>query len=221
MQVHSQATAFLSTAFSCCSDLKNVTLLKNNTKLKNRTPDLFHSNLLLPAKLAKLPNLSAAIKTFADANEVTGDDFLQFAASVWGADKNNNALSKSASVAEKFVFPCLGMEPSWSGSGDLMFGVHLKPNQALRHLSQGSEHAPGAFSTIPHGVIGRLAKLAAATKESKNLPMNLLHPEHAEALEKAGLNPDICPTLKEVLAEQAATMKATWKEKRALQAQRR
>jgi len=53
------------------------------------------------------------------------------------------------------------------------------------------------------------------------VPINPLHPKHAEALEKAGLNPDVCPTLKEALDEQAAATKAAGEEKRTLQAQRR
>jgi len=98
--------------------------------------------------------------------------------------------------------------------------VHLKPNQALKHLNQGSEHTPGTFNAIPHCVVERLAKLAAATKDNENAPINLLHPKHVEALQKAGLNPTVHPTLKEALDEQAATTKATRKEKWALQAQR-
>jgi len=94
------------------------------------------------------------------------------------------APSSSVSVVDDTTLPCLDMEPSWSVGGDLTFGVHLKPNQALKHLSQGSEHTPGTFSAIPHGAVGRLAKLTAAAKESENKPINLLHPKHAEALWK-------------------------------------
>jgi len=100
---------------------------------------------------------------------------------VWGADENDNAASRSTSVVEDpAALPCLDMEPSWSVGGDLTFGVHLKPNQALKHLNQGSEHTPGTFNAIPHGAVGHLAKLAAAAKENENKPINLLHPKHAE-----------------------------------------
>jgi len=146
-------------------------------------------------------------------NEAAGNDFLQFTASVWGCSKDDNAPSNSVSVVKELTFPHLDMELSWSAAGDLTFGVHLKPNQALKHLNQGSEHTPGTFNAIPHGAIGRLAKLTTATKENENKPINPLCPKHAEALEKAGLNPEVCPTLKEVLDEQAAMTKATQKEK--------
>jgi hypothetical protein len=82
----------------------------------------------------------------------------------------------------------------------LLFCVHLKPNQQLLYLNRGSSHTSTCYRAIESGVLGRLAKRTSATA-AKNLgcPMHQLYPEHAKALQHAGLSGSRLPTLKQVL----------------------
>jgi len=100
-------------------------------------------------------------------NELAENDFLCFTASIWGSNKEDGASSKIVSVATKNTFPHLDMEMSWSEEGDLRFGVHLKPNQALKCLNNGSSHPTSCIRAISQGAIGRLAKLTSCTEDSK------------------------------------------------------
>jgi len=49
-------------------------------------------------------------------NALAGNDFLRFAASTWGSDKDDGAPSK---VAAEPALPCLDMEMHWPAEGDL------------------------------------------------------------------------------------------------------
>jgi hypothetical protein len=49
------------------------------------------------------------------------------------------------------------------------------------------------------GVLGRLAKLTSATAANLGRPMHQLYPEHAKALQRAGLSSSRLPTLRQVL----------------------
>jgi hypothetical protein len=94
------------------------------------------------------------------------------------------------------------MEMYWSMEGNLQFRVHLKENQVLKYLNRGSMHTNACFAAIPTGVMKSLASLTTRTKESELMQMDELYPEHAKALKKANLAPDIFPTLGKILDNQ-------------------
>ena len=81
-------------------------------------------------------------------------------------------------------------------NNELKFRVHLKQNQQLKYLNQGSAHTKATFKSIPNGVIKRLATLTSLTPENKNKTIKELYPAHTKALELAGLTtPENYPTL--------------------------
>jgi hypothetical protein len=64
--------------------------------------------------------------------------------------------------------------------------VHLKENQVLKYLNEGSCHTSSCFKSIPHGVLRRLSRCE--------------YPEHKKALEHAKLPvPKTYPKLQESL----------------------
>jgi hypothetical protein len=83
-------------------------------------------------------------------------------------------------------------------SRELRFRVHLKPNQQLFYLNRGSSHTSSCYRAIESGVLVRLAKLTSATAANLGRPMHQLYPEHAEALQRAGLSSSRLPTLRQV-----------------------
>jgi hypothetical protein len=97
------------------------------------------------------------------------------------------------------AFPYLDMEMYWSGRGQLRFRVHLKPNQQLLYLNRGSSHASSCYRAIESGVLDRLAQSTSATAANLGRPMHQLYPEHAKALQRAGLSSSRLPTLRQVL----------------------
>ena len=97
------------------------------------------------------------------------------------------------------------MELYWPRQGALQFHVHIKPNQVIKYLNAGSTHTASVFKAVPHGVINRLAKLTSITNRKKNTTIDELYPDHAAALEVAGLSPDEYPTIHSVQDEQQTT----------------
>ena len=89
---------------------------------------------------------------------------LQFIAEVWGKGKENGLKHKKVKVIEKDTFPFLDMGMSWSEDDKLLFGVHLKENQALKYLNADSQHTRATFKAIPSGVLKRLSKLTTMTR---------------------------------------------------------
>jgi hypothetical protein len=88
----------------------------------------------------------------------------------------------------------------WSSRGQLLLRVHFKPNQQFIYLNRGgSSHTSSFCKAIESGVLGWLAKLASATAASLGRSMHQLYPEHAKALQHAGLSGSCLPTLKHVL----------------------
>jgi hypothetical protein len=91
------------------------------------------------------------------------------------------------------------MELYWRDKA-LAFKLHLKENQVLKYLNEGSCHISSCFKSIPHGVLRRLSILTSITPENKDKPLNELYPEHTKALEHAKLPvPKTYPTLQESL----------------------
>ena len=83
---------------------------------------------------------------------------------------------------------------------DLKFRVHLKENQLLKYLNKGSAHTKAFFKAIPNGVISRLASLTSMTPGNADTRLDVLYPDHASALTRAGLVlNDEFPTLREAL----------------------
>jgi hypothetical protein len=67
------------------------------------------------------------------------------------------------------------------------------------YLNRGSSHTSPCYRAIESGVLGRLAKLTTATAAILGRPMHQLYPEHAKALQRAGLSSSCLPTLRQVL----------------------
>jgi hypothetical protein len=103
-------------------------------------------------------------------------------------------------------FPFLDMELSWSDDGTLKFGVHMKPNQPTTQV--WSAHTPGCFKAIKTGVCYRLTKLTTVNKDSVDLKLDKIYPEHFGTLNKANLLKDFeAPTLGVKAAELEAASK--------------
>lgn len=127
-------------------------------------------------------------------NELLDSENLQFTLTIWGADKEDGSKSKEVSVCAEAHFPFLDMEMFWNDE-TLNFQVHLKDNQKLKYLNNGSSHTKSCFDAIWKGVSGRLAKLTSRNVDTEDKRLNKLYPEHAKALEQAKLAPEEYPTL--------------------------
>jgi hypothetical protein len=92
------------------------------------------------------------------------------------------------------------MEMIWSMNGILNFRVHLKPNQMLKYLNNGSAHTRACLRAIPTGVCGRLAKLTTLNDTNGNKPLEEIYTQHFKALRNANLLVDNSPTLKEMIS---------------------
>ena len=132
------------------------------------------------------------------ANNLLKSENLQFTMEIWKIENEDEIKSESVKVVTEPHFPFLDMEMFWN-STDLNFRVHLKENQLLKYLNNGSAHTHACYKAIPQGVIGRLAKLTSHNDDTKDKKLNILYPEHAEALKKANLAPESYPTLEEAL----------------------
>jgi hypothetical protein len=137
-------------------------------------------------------------------NEQAGSDALIFTAEVWlpGQGDAGETVGKT-SVTTNETFPFLDMDMSWDKkTGKLVFGVHLKPNQQLKYLNEGSSHTPGCFKAISSGVCHRLAKLTTMDTDNGDKKLDELYPKHFEALSSAGLlEGKRIPTLREKKTE--------------------
>jgi hypothetical protein len=120
-------------------------------------------------------------------------------------DRPSRGNTGKLSVDTNQAFPYLDMEMYWSSRGQLLFCVHLKPNQQLLYLNRGSSHTSSYCRAIESGVLGRLAKLTSATAANLGCPMHQLYPEHAKALQHAGLSGSRLLTLKQVLDSRSGT----------------
>ena len=94
---------------------------------------------------------------------------------------------------QKFLF--LDMKMRWPPEGDLQFGVFRKNKQQLKNVGKESTHTPGTLRAIPSGVLNRLAKLTSRKPSIHSEDVDKIHPEHANALRKAGLPPTNFPTM--------------------------
>ena len=135
-------------------------------------------------------------------NDLAGNDFLQFTAVIWSDEPTDtNSPCKRVTIERNNHFPFLDMELSWTEAEKLSFGVHLKPNQQLKYLNEGSAHTQACFKAITTGVYKRLASLTTVTNENKNSTLEQLYPKHFEALKKANLITSKVPTLEEELSK--------------------
>ena len=135
-----------------------------------------------------------------EINDIADGTYFQVTMVVWHPGGVDTTI-EGVSICTTQSFPYLDMELSWSNLGALTFRVHLKPNQRLKYLNRGSTHTKAVFASIPHGVLGRLARLTSVTDDSKHIPLNHLYPQHAQALRQARIAPDRYPTLQEMVAE--------------------
>ena len=86
-------------------------------------------------------------------NHQATNDFLQFKAEVWKPGENNMENVGKTSVNNCDYFPFLDMEMRWGANSELTFNVHIKPNQEIKYLNDGSSHTPGCFKAITTGVL--------------------------------------------------------------------
>jgi GIY-YIG catalytic domain len=132
---------------------------------------------------------------------LAGGNYLQFTCNVWLDNERQmcpiTGTDRNISVERGQTFPYLDMELFWSQNGELNFRVHLKPNQMLKYLNQGSAHTKACLRAIPAGVCKRLAKLTSINNTNRNQRLDLLYPHHFKALENANLLLDKIPTLQE------------------------
>ena len=93
-------------------------------------------------------------------NQLTGSEYLQFTADVWDPDAPVELKPKNPKVTinRNQCFPYLDMELYWRDN-ELKYKVHLKENQLLTYLNQGSTHTNTMFKSIPYGVLRRLSNL--------------------------------------------------------------
>ena len=75
----------------------------------------------------------------------------------------------------------------WTPEGKLDFSVFIKAGQKLKYVRKESNHTPGTLSTIPSGVLNRLAKLTSLKPSLHYEGVDKVYPDHANALRKAGL----------------------------------
>jgi hypothetical protein len=74
-------------------------------------------------------------------DELCGNSFLQFTAVMWQSDgRPSRGNTGKFSVDTNQALPYPDMEMYWSSRGQLLFWVHLKPNQQFLDLNCGSSH---------------------------------------------------------------------------------
>ena len=73
------------------------------------------------------------------------------------------------------------MELYWQDES-LKTKVHLKKNQLLKYLNNGSTHAFTTFKSIHECVLQRLTKLTSVTPKNKGQQLNELYPNQVKAL---------------------------------------
>ena len=131
-------------------------------------------------------------------NHQATNDFLQFMAEVWKPGEHNMENVGKTSVNNCDYFPFLDMEMHWGANLELTFNVHIKPNQEIKYLNDGSSHTPGCFKAITTGVCYRLTMLTSINDNNGNKKLDELYPLHFKALSKANLlGKTEIPTLKE------------------------
>jgi len=127
-----------------------------------------------------------------------GSDNLQFTVEIFGADKEDETESDAVKVISGECFPFLDMEMYWKDE-NLKFCVHLKENQEVKYLNKGSARTPATYKAIYTGIEGQFAKLTTLDNDTKDVPLDILYPEHAKALKIAGLAPSTYRMLGEIM----------------------
>lgn len=154
-----------------------------------------------------------------------GDEIarVKFTAEVWKPTVTASATSPnagpvistiSASVTERqhVFFPYLDLKlefprgqsntrRTFTRHASLDFFVHLKENQQLRYLNDGSTHSKATFRAVPQGVINRLVSLTSLRIREERI--DEVYPDHCAALRSAGLAPNIFPTFQQVRQKEA------------------
>ena len=99
-------------------------------------------------------------------NELTESGFLQLTLDIWDPEStiDKNPRNKNVTINCSAGFPYLDMKLLWHRN-ELKFLVHLKPNQQLKYLNEGSTHTNACLEAIPNGVIQRLSILTPLIKE--------------------------------------------------------
>ena len=119
------------------------------------------------------------------SDELCGSNSLVFTMEIWNPESPPDEVprNKKVTICKEESFPYLDLEMYWRDE-DLQFRVHLKPNQELKYLNQGSAHTKATFKAIPHGVLRRLTLLTSVNEDNKNTTLDELYPKHIEALRK-------------------------------------
>ena len=71
-------------------------------------------------------------------------------------------------------------------------------------MNKRSTHTIATFNEIPSGIFYRLAKLTSRTKKNAQMKIDERYQGQAKDLSKAGLDPKIFPTLKEIWKKEDA-----------------
>ena len=131
-------------------------------------------------------------------DEIAESDCLQFTAEVWKIEEDKEVVNDNLKIVNDDKFPYLDMEMYWNKIGELKFQVHLKPNQKLKYLNNDSTHLPSNFRAIPSGVLNQLSHLTSKSKALEDIKLDTIYPDHAKALQIAGIAPKIFPAFKEI-----------------------
>ena len=122
-------------------------------------------------------------------NEVLGSEHMKFTAEIWNPEAQELEIPKNKKVSmnRNVAFTYLDIEMYWYQEESLSFKVHRKPNQILNYVSRDSTHTKHCHASILNGVIRMLSTITTVTDENKNLTIDTLCPDYAEALIRAGL----------------------------------
>ena len=187
------------------ADLVAAWLLENTVELMLETEfnGIYRDDgLLVFDKKKSTEEVVTWLRNFqSEVNDLCGSEHLQFTVDIWNpeAPADEKPSYEKVTIHRGHQFPYLDIELYWREL-ELKFQVHMKANQELKYLNEGSAHTNATFKSIPSGVLRRLSVLTSVTPETENTPLNKLYPHHARALEGAGLpTPKIYPTLLESL----------------------
>ena len=86
---------------------------------------------------------------------------------------------------------------SWHPERDSQLVVFRKNGQKLKYSDKGSTHTPGYLIAIPLGLLNHLSNLNTRKTNFNYERVDNVYPKHANALQGAGLEPPIFPTMGE------------------------
>ena len=107
-------------------------------------------------------------------------------------------IKDKVQIVAKNECPYLDMKMSWSPEGYLKFLIFRKKGQKLNYFGKLSIHTPSNLRAVPSGVLNRPAKLTLCKPKFHSERLDSVYPDHANYLSKAGLEPPIFLTMREL-----------------------